>query len=495
MFERLRGILGSTRAATKGAPVVKGGLLRRIAGMAIRAGYDSAVTNDANRRHWANADGMSADAAASPEVRRVLRNRARYEAANNSYAKGIVLTLANDVVGTGPRLQLLSDDDAGNEVIEQAFMAWGKAIGLPEKLRTMRAARATDGEVFGVLVSNPRLPTPVKLDIRLVEADQVSTPDLSLLDESAVDGIVFDEAGNPSEYHILKGHPGDTRTGFLGLEYDRLPAESVIHYFRTERPGQSRGVPDITPALPLFAQLRRFTLAVLGAAETAADFAGILYTDAPANGEAESVEPMDAIELEARSLLTMPGGWKMAQVQAEQPATTYAEFKREILNEIARCLNMPFNVAACNSSGYNYASGRLDHQTYFKSIRVEQDHLACVVLDRLLGAWLREAVLISDLLPLPLRTLVSTGASLPHQWFWDGNEHVDPAKEATAQQTRLASHTTTLAAEYARQGRDWESELRQRAKEVALMKELGLEAEQARPLAPAGKEADDGEGE
>ena len=39
-------------------------------------------------------------------------------------------------------------------------------------------------------------------------------------------------------------------------------------------------------------------------------------------------------------------------------------------------------ISAGNSSGYNYASGRLDHQTYFKSIRVEQEHLACVVLDR-----------------------------------------------------------------------------------------------------------------
>ena len=43
-----------------------------------------------------------------------------------------------------------------------------------------------------------------------------------------------------------------------------------------------------------------------------------------------------------------------------------------------------------------------------------------------------------------------------------------------AQATRLENHTTTLAHEYARQGRDWESELRQRAKEVALMEELGL---------------------
>jgi hypothetical protein len=52
---------------------------------------------------------------------------------------------------------------------------------------------------------------------------------------------------------------------------------------------------------------------------------------------------------------------------------------------------MPFNVAAGNSSGYNYASGRLDHQTYFKAIRVKQVHLEAVVLDRILAAWLDEA--------------------------------------------------------------------------------------------------------
>jgi len=461
----------------------------------IRARYDAAVTNDENRRHWANADGLSADAAASPDVRRLLRNRARYEVANNSYAKGIVLTLSNDVIGTGPKLQLLTDDAEANQRIEREFMRWAKAVGLADKLRTMRMARATDGETFAILASNPRVgrasspvTTPITLDLRLIEADQVTTPDLSILDDNAIDGIVFDAAGNPVEYHILKQHPGDMRGSGMGLDYDRVPAEAVIHYFRADRPGQSRGIPDITPALPLFAQLRRYTLAVLGAAETAADFAGILYTDAPPDGQADSVEPMDAIELEARSLLTMPGGWKMAQVQAEQPSTTYGEFKKELLNEIARCLNMPFNVAAANSSGYNYASGRLDHQTYFKSIRVEQEHIGLAVLDRIFTAWVSEAVLIEGLLPQSARL---RDAELPHQWFWDGNEHVDPVKEASAQSTRLTSHTTTLAREYAEQGLDWETELRQRAKEVALMQELGLTIEQAVPI---GKEAgDDGE--
>jgi capsid protein len=291
-----------------------------------------------------------------------------------------------------------------------------------------------------------------------------------------VDGIAFDSSGNPIEYHILRTHPGD---GFYSArsDYDRISADAVLHWFRADRPGQTRGIPDIMPALPLFAQLRRFTLAVLAAAETAADFAGILYTDAPANGEADAAEPFEPIELEKRALVTMPGGWKMAQMQAEQPSTTYGEFKHELLNEIARCLNMPFNVAAGNSSGYNYASGRLDHQTYYKAIRVDQSNLERIILDRILAAWLDEAALLPGLLPDGLGPF----AQWPHQWFWDGQEHVDPAKEANAQATRLASHTTTLADEYAKRGQDWETQLRQRAKEIALMSQLGLATESVTP--------------
>jgi hypothetical protein len=41
------------------------------------------------------ADALSADASMTPEIRRTLRNRARYEVANNSYAKGMALTIAS----------------------------------------------------------------------------------------------------------------------------------------------------------------------------------------------------------------------------------------------------------------------------------------------------------------------------------------------------------------------------------------------------------------
>jgi len=456
--------------------------LRAVALRRVRGRFDSAVTTDDNRRHWANADALSADAAASPEVRRTLRNRARYEVANNSYARGIVLTLANDTIGTGPRLQMLTGDERLNREIEREFDRWAREVSLAEKLRTMRMARAQDGEAFAILANNPILDHAVKIDLRLVEADQVVSPLQFLFNEYEVDGIILDRYGNPVAYHVMRSHPGGNSWHSRDA-FRTIPASSMIHVFRQERPGQHRGIPEITPALPLFAQLRRFTLAVLGAAEAAADFAGILYTDAPANGEADAVEPMDLIELERNMLLTMPGGWKMSQIEPMQPATTYAEFKKEILNEIARCLNMPFNVAAGNSSGYNYASGRLDHQTYFKSIRVDQAFMARKVLDRILAAWLREYEVARG-------AGLSGGLSrsLPnHQWFWDGMEHVDPAKEAKAQETRLRNRTTTLAHEYARQGLDWEAELRQCAREKALMRELGLE-ETDLPPAAVGRE-------
>lgn len=472
MFKWLRQ-LGARKAAVATAPT-------RMP--VVRGKYDAAQTTHENRRHWANADNLSANAAANADIRRVLRSRARYEVANNSYAKGIVLTLANYVVGTGPRLQMLTDDPEANRLVEKEFARWAKAVGLAHKLRTMRIAQCETGECFGLLATNPRVAAPVQLDLRLIEADQVCTPwPMPRNEPNAVDGVVFDEFGNPVAYTILRRHPGDvTNFRISGTDYDVMPIESVIHLFRAERPGQSRGIPEITSSLSLFAMLRRYTLAVLGAAEQAALPSGVIYTDAAADAEASQVEPMDTVEMDRGTWLTMPFGWKINQVKAEQPTTVYGDFKHEVINEIARCLNMPFNIAAGNSSGYNYASGRLDHQAFFKAIRIDQAYLGDVVLDRVLSAWLNEAVLIEGYLPQSLRT---RDAEFPHQWFWDGLEHVDPQKEATAQATRLQSNTTTLAAEFAKSGLDWESELRQRAREMALMRELGLTTEQAAPAA------------
>lgn len=452
---------------------------RRVASRVplLRSKFDAAQTNNENSRHWAQADALSALSALTPEIRSKLRNRSRYEIANNSYASGIIETLTNDVIGTGPSLQLRTENTAFNRTVEKAFYEWACEVQLADKLRTMKRAKAGDGAGIALLVNNPGLRTPVQLDLRLVEDEQVASPWGSWFDNDHADGIKFDRHGNPIRYTVLREHPGSAFFGMGLSESDDYPASQVIHWFRRLRPGQARGVPEITPALPLFAQLRRYTLAVIAAAETAADFAAVLETDAAAGDDAPLPDPFEELEIVRRMMMTLPAGSKLHQFKAEQPTNTYEMFKREILCEIARCLNMPYNVAAGNSSGYNYASGRLDHQVYFKSIRVERDECEYVVADPIFKAWLDEAILIPRYLP----RFATPYSEWPWQWFWPGWEHVDPLKEATAQETRLRNHTTTLAAEYAAKGLDWEREIRQRAKEKELLDALGLSVEAVAP--------------
>ena len=175
--------------------------------------YDAASRSGENSKHWASADYLSADAEASADVRRTLRVRSRYEVANNSYARGMILTLANDTIGTGPRLQLLSENEDLNSKVEKAFMSWAERIDLAGKLRTIRMARCQDGEVFILLAENPHYNAgDVQLDLQIIEADRIANPSLTS-EQNNVDGIVFDEYGNPRRYRMLKFHPGSDEVG------------------------------------------------------------------------------------------------------------------------------------------------------------------------------------------------------------------------------------------------------------------------------------------
>ena len=110
MFASLLRLIDRHARTDRTTPRVVGRVRLQPAVYSLQARYDAAPTTHENRRHWANADHLSANAAANVDVRRILRSRARYEVANSSYAKGIVATLANYVVGAGPRLQMLTND-------------------------------------------------------------------------------------------------------------------------------------------------------------------------------------------------------------------------------------------------------------------------------------------------------------------------------------------------------------------------------------------------
>jgi lambda family phage portal protein len=317
----------------------------------------------------------------------------------------------------------------------------------------------------------------VQLDVKLVEADQVMSPE-GFPTETDVDGVRFDQDGNATEYWFSKHHPGSLTPGFV-LDGRWVDSEYVCHWFHATRPGQHRGVSEIAPALELFALLRRYTLAVVTAAETAANFAAILKTTMPAEGGgAAQLETLETMPIVRGMAVAAPDGWEPVQMKAEHPTASHDAFVRRLLNEIARCLDMPYIVAAMDSSTANYSSMRGDYLVYRKRIAIERNDMERVFLDPLLLAWLDEAVDVGGVIPRGLPPF----AAWNWTWTWDGFEHVDPLKEADADAAMVAANMASLAEVCSKRGRDWRVVLRQRAAEKQLESSLGIEPA---PPAPA----------
>jgi lambda family phage portal protein len=448
-------------------------------GLSFRSRYDAAQTGPENREHWRGVDSLSPNGAANAEDRKRLRERARYEVANNPYAFGASNALAEDLVGTVPRLQMNDLDDKVATAIEDSFGQWASAIGLADSLRLMVRAGVVDGEAFALATDNPKLAHDVKLDWRVFECDRVTDPTAFIAAE-LVDGIEYDSFGNPTRYKVLREHPGDG--GFLGLgEYDTYPAEVVYHWYRPDRPGQARGVSWLTPALQLFAVLRRYTYAVLLASETAANIGGVVKSDLPPGSEPADVKDREEVPVPRGTLYTLPPGWDITQIKAEQPTQQFGDFRSNILAEIGRVLDMPLNRITGNSSGYNYSSGRLDHLGYHASLWRLRARLALRILDRLFRAWLDEAALVG-ILPDGLPPF----AELSWDWMFDGFGDIDPVKDATAATALIQAGLSTLSEQCALRGLRWDWVQRQLAREMELRDSLGLT-----PAAPPAAQKND----
>lgn len=422
----------------------------------MRAKYDAAQTNTGNELHWANADHLDPHTAASYPVRRKLRSRSRYEIIeNNPFLKGIILTIANDFVGTGPNLTI-TDERISKErrrVIEKRFHEWCKVRRIRQKIWRGRVAKIVDGETFFLAYSNDKKKHPVKLDYYVVEADRISTQttswagqyQLGQTENNEIDGVRFDGYENPTEYFVLKVHPG---AGLVFATDARnlgqwVKAKFMVHWFRQDR-GWLRGIPETTPSLPLCSVLRRYTMAVLRHAETAADFTAIIHSEGPPNlnawtddnGDSIEDDPFSVMPIEAGMITNLPWGYTMDQLNAVPLGVQYDQYVGALLREITRPILVPFNVAMGTSKDSNMASSIVDENTYKGGQKAERIDCDEVVLDSMFALWWEEAARIPGYLGDNFLATDNTFREQPpeHRWRWDriGLDHTDPSKVANA---------------------------------------------------------------
>lgn len=446
----------------------------------IEAAYAAARTNGADDLYEL-ADSLNANAANSQPVRRTIRERARNACENNGPVEGLVKRIAKDMVGRVPRPRITADRQhrKATRRVERLFGSWAKEACLGEKLRLLTRTKIVDGEGFAVLVNNPKF-SAVQLDLRLFEADQVTTPFLNnFQDLKAFDGGRLDDYGNVAEWHFLKAHPGSDLWISSILETEKVEAKRVIQWFEPTRPGQLRGVSEIASSLTIFGYIRRYALATVKAAEMASCLAGVMETDQdpadPADDEEETPSPkvMDRIRLLAGTLLTLPNKWRASQFKPEQPTANYSQFKSDLMTDGGAPLGAPKCVSVNSAADYNFSAAQLDTKQYQQMLGVSRHDFANRVLNRIFAAWLAEAKLIPGYLPKDMPS------EWECDWFFDGFPSADPVKDATAEDIRLKNGTTTLDEIYADWGQDWQEQLEKRAEELEYSRELGIDAAMA----------------
>ncbi|MBQ5631093.1 MAG: phage portal protein, partial [Ruminococcus sp.] len=220
----------------------------------------------------------------------------------------------------------------------------------------------------------------------------------------------------------------------------------------------------------------------LAAAETAAKLSFVLETDldptVDLNGQYVTADDgfgaFDTITLpKTNAGLTLPSGFKVSQLKAEQPTTAYSPFKTDCLIGVGAAIGEPRNIVLNDSSSYNYSSARLDAQVFERWAATIQT--ICV---KILDSHFKTIMSVAADNPAVTELLSRYSLdAIPFSWYFAAPTHIDRQKEASADVMLLKNNCMSLRDYYAKQGRDWRAELEQIAAERRLMQELGITPE------------------
>lgn len=510
------------RAIEAMAPVWAGKRLQARVGHAISAqmgGYNGASRSRKSLAGW-NPLAADADADAIPDLPE-LRARCADLVRNSPVAGGAVNTTCSHVVGSGLSLlcavdaqHLGLDDgeaDEWQQDTERKFNAWWESTDC-DITRTQTGYGLQDlslrgeivrGDCFAVLTRAPWARGAVKLAVQLIEADRCSNPDRAPNSASMVEGIEFDAGGAPTYYNFASANPQRrlvgqgqkitwTRVSAFGARTGR---RNVLHLFDRDRIGLSRGVPMLAPVIEPLKQLERYTEAELMAAVVSGLFTVFIQSEAPAQLQPSAL---------AAGSTSSSGGWdgrlgnglvvelgqneSINSANPGRPNALFDPFVNSIVRQIGMRLGIPYEVLVKHYTA-SYSAARAAMLDAWRYFRTRRDRHATYFCAPIYEAWLDEAVAAGYVsAPGYFADPLIRRAWLGHAWVGDGPGAIDPVKEVEAAERRVKLGISTLEAEsILHDGGKLRPKLRQRAREVQLLHEYGLEAQQDKPaIAPAG---------
>jgi len=431
--------------------------------------WDAADTHRLNASQFEGATGqtINEDLVSSLPV---LMARCAYEASTNPTIEGMIDTHAIDIVGPdGPQWQVLAREPVRllkSKRLQGQFKEYAQAA--EEVLQDWFKLPDLNGDLSGVEIltmdcnqqwtagnsvvqivddESIRQRNTIRLRWHPIHAERVFSNRLhGLTDGTRVTlGIERTKSGKKKRYHVLEA---DEYGHFSGSQkYESVPAEYIIHRYRSREPGQICGVPMLASALPTIADIRQFDKLTMEAAKLGATF-GIVFEDKfpdspQKNGARKPAGVLSSVKAGISQILTAPKGKAAVQVDPKHPGNNYVDFRNERFRDVGRSTQMPLMIVRLGAEDHSYSSARFDAQIYQRGIRRDQSSILRKYSPSLMDV-LREAELAGM---IPMRPLqIEIGA------IFSRLPHVDPAKEARARESDLSTMSASLIDIWAEDG-------------------------------------------
>lgn len=415
---------------------------------------------------------------ANSEIRRalpLLRDRARDLVRNNPYGARGVSVIASNLVGYGIKTAIKTPNKKAAKILQAAWIAWAESTecdadgqhdiyGLQElvargvvesgeMLVRRRWRRASDG-------------LTVPLQLQVLEADFIDTAREGTLQNGNViiQGVEIDKLGRRVAYYLFDQHPGDgwsfSRSAFAS---HRVPAEDVLHVYRTDRAGQLRGVSWFAPVIIRLRDFDEYEDAQLIRQKIAACFTAFVYdSETPeSTGAAASADLSE--RLEPGAIEYLPPG-KNITMNTPPAVQGYSEYTSVSLHAIAAGLGVPYESLTGDYSQVNFTSGRMGRAEFHALLDVWQWKM---FVPRFCGGvfgWFVEAAILAG--------LPAQGATAKHTP--PRRVLVDPTREIPAIIKAVRGGLMTLPQAIREMGYEPEEFLAEIADSNALLDKLGI---------------------
>jgi lambda family phage portal protein len=442
-----------------------------------------------------------------------LRAWARLLVRDNAYAWGVVDTIVSSVVGAGIQAQSTFETPEGddiedvNDLRDKAWAEWSEVADINgrltlEEIQIIALREMVEGgEVLIRIVNLPSteyrgITRPIPMALEIIEADRLATDrDTYMMGidrgdgTRVVRGIKVDESGKPLAYMIYDDHP--LQPYAVSRTPKEIPAREIIHLFRQDRVGQTRGVTWFAPALASIRDLGTYLENELQASAIASCFTAAIKTETPM-GNLSDPDTGSGIDragnreryIEPGLIFDLNPGESVEVINPTRPNNAAGEWTKVILRGIAVGTGLSYEVVARDYSQTSYSSSRASQLEDRRRFRVIQKyiirHLLQPVWDRFCDAATRSNL---NGFPLAVDLLSDRRRFTPVEWQTPKWEWVDPGVEQQTSESGINSFTATYSEVLGAQGLNFRTVFYQRAKENRLLAKLGLQTPEQTQLA------------